>query len=368
LRFSIGRRVIRPFRMRKRGLAAAAILPITLVVTGFASASSTTVAGASSKTPNLSGVTLVLGEESSDAGPEIEASGVLKGAPYKVQFAAFQGPAPAMTAMLAGDTDATIDDGDVAVALQDASTSPTSWTASNAPIRVIALEASVSPNYVTIATKKSGITNLSQVKGHTFAYDPGSDIEAQYLLDLAHAHLKQSDVTPVIIQAANLQSTFATGATDVESTASLYAVQDVANGTARIIANQKEIGFPGLDAFIATHKALANPATKAALSDFLLRLEHFNTWYPNHIPVIANILESQQNVPAQFATQEAKLGETYLTPFTPTLLSEEQTVANTLAKAGVISHPVTVAPDYDTAFNSVINAANKKYGVPKGAS
>jgi sulfonate transport system substrate-binding protein len=343
-------------------------LTIAALLTGAVALAASTVtvataAPAVASKPNLSGVTLVFGQETAALEPEIAASGVLKGAPYKVQYVTVSGPAAAGAAMLAGDTDGTIDDGDSGAAvLQAADSQP--WTAANAQVRVVALEKEVYPDLVTIATTKSGITKLCQVKGHTFAYDPGAIIETQYLMDLVSCHLTQSDVKPVVITAATLQSTFASGAVDVESSALSYAVPDVANGTARIIATQKQVGLLGDGSVIATHATLANPAKKAALTDFLARYAEFDAWYGKHLSTVTNILESDLDVAPADAPDQAKYGTVYLSPTTPAILKYEQKIANLEASAGMISHQINITPGFDTSFNSVITAADAKYGIP----
>lgn len=364
-------RPIPPRALRKRVLAAGMALCSSVVLGSWGAAASATTAPAratlTSSKVDLSGVTLRLGQITPIESAEIQASGVLNGTPYQVSWSTFLGPAPLMTALLANDVDAGINFGDVSVTLANAD-SGTAWTKADAPVKTIAVEDSVTPPYETIATTSSGITKLSQIKGKRFAYDPGGNIQAQYLLDLKKAKLTPSDVSPVVIQAATLESTFQAGATDVESTSTSTALPLVEAGTARVIATQKSVGLPGLDAFVASAQALQDPAKKAAFANLLTRLSKFYAWYAKHTSTVAGLLESVNNVPTQYAEQEAKLGESYFIPTTPAVLAEEQNLASTLVEGGVITTKVEVAAQYDTAFNNVIEAADAKYGVPKAST
>jgi sulfonate transport system substrate-binding protein len=334
---------------------------VALVATGA-------VAASAKQAINLSGVTIRLGQIEPMEQAEVAASGVLAGAPYTVSWSTFQGPSPMMAALLSGAIDAGANFGDVSVTLANAASAVGGkpWSVVDAPVKTIGVEGSVYPFYETIASTSSGITKLSQIKGHTFVYDVGGNIQAQYLLDLAKAHLKPSDVKPVIVQAAALGSTFQAGDGDVVSEAASQVAPFLADGSARVISTEKDIGLPGLDAFVASTHAIADPARRAALADLLTRLTRFYAWYAKHLPAIASILQSVADVPAQYALQEAKLGENYFEPATPAVYAEEQSLAGTLTTGGVITTKVNVKAQYDSTFNSVISAANKKYGIPKG--
>jgi sulfonate transport system substrate-binding protein len=312
-------------------------------------------------------VRLRLGQITAIQAAELKASGVFDGAPYKLTYSTFQGPAPLMAALLSDAVDAGINFGDVSVTLANAN-SANVWTATNAPAKTIAVEATTTPIYETIATTKSGITSLSQIKGKKFAYNNGGNIQAQYLLDLKKAGLKPPDVKPIIIQAATQGSTFSAGATDVLSTSTGVAIPFLAKGTAHVIATQKDIGLPGLNAFVASSKALADPAKNAALRDVLARFAKFYVWYGANIPTVANLLQSVQNVPAEYATAEAKATESYFVPTTSSVLDQEQSLADTLNAGDVITKKVDVSTQYDQSFNNVITAANQKYGIPKATS
>lgn len=349
--------------IRRITAACLLVVPLALIGAGAVSASP-------SKAVNLSGVTINLGQIGPTEQPEVAASGVLDGAPYTVNWSTFQGPSPMMAALLSGAIDAGANFGDVSVTLANAAAAAggNPWTVLNAPVKTIGVEGFVYPSYETLASTKSGITKLSQIKGHSFIYDVGGNIQAQYLLDLAAAHLKPTDVTPVIVQATALGSTFEAGDGDVVSESASQVVPYLADGSARVISTEKDVGLPGLDAFVASTHAISNPAKRAALSDLLARLAKFYAWYPKHLPKMASILESASEVPAQYALQEAKLGETYFEASTPAIYNEEQKLAAALTAGGVITTTVNVKAQYDSTFNGVIAAANKKYGIPGGGA
>ncbi|MGD0198525.1 MAG: hypothetical protein ABSC56_11565 [Solirubrobacteraceae bacterium] len=320
---------------------------------------------ATSKHINLSGVTLNLGAIFATEEQQIEASGVLDGAPYKISWSVFPSPSPVLAAVQSGALDAGINLGDAGVELADASGTP--WTAADAPIKVIGVYPTVHPDIETIATTASGITKLSQIKGKSFVYDVGGDTEEEYLFDLTYEHLTPADVTPIIVPAADLVSTFQSGNGQVFAGPATSFLPLIDSGAARVISTSKQVGVPALGAVIANSASLANPAKAAALKDFMGRLTEFWVWYSKHISQDATIQETAADVPAQYSTAIAVAGEGYLVPITKSIVTEEQTAANALHTAGTIDTGINVAPLFDTAFNSEVIAAEKKYGVPQGA-
>lgn len=363
---------IRAFTRGRRGAVAVLALSLGLTAAACSSSGGSTAAAptsgaAAAATPDLSKVTLRLGQITASESAQIKASGIFDDTPYKVSWSTFAGPAPMMTALLANAIDAGANFGDVSVTLANANGSAP-WTAANAPAKTIGVLATTYPIYETIATTKSGITSLADIKGKRYAYNNGGNIQAQYLLDLKKAGLTPDDVKPIVIQAATQGSTFAAGATDVLSTSTSVAVPFIAEGTARVIATQNDIGLPGLNAFVASTRALKDPAKRAAFSDVLTRLTKFYAWYPKNLPALAKLSETVGNVPAKYSLEEAKAGSSYLTPTTQEIITKEQALADLLVEGGVIKTKVDVSAQYDQSFNAVISAGNAANGVPQATS
>ncbi|SNQ49835.1 Nitrate/sulfonate/bicarbonate ABC transporter periplasmic ligand-binding protein [Frankia canadensis] len=360
---------IRMLTRRRRGAVAAVVaLVLTLAACSSSGGSHSSGSGGSATAaPDLSKVTLKLGQITASEAAQIKLSGVFDDTPYKVSWSTFAGPAPMMTALLAGAIDAGANFGDVSVTLANANSS-TPWTADNAPAKTIGVLATTHPLYQTIATTSSGITSLDDLRGKRFAYNNGGNIQAQYLLDLKKAGLTPADVKPIVIQAATQGSTFAAGATDVLSTSAGVAVPFLAEGKARVIATQNDIGLPGLNAFVASTKALKDPAKRAAFADVLTRLTKFYAWYAKNLPAVAKQSESVSNVPAKYSLEEAKYAGSYLVPTTPDIIAKEQALADLLVEGGVIKSKVDVSAQYDQSFNSVISAGNAVNGIPRATS
>jgi sulfonate transport system substrate-binding protein len=345
---------------------AAGVVATLLAACSSAGASISAATSITTATPSTAGVTLTLGQQGSSMQAEVEASGVLKGAPYKVNWATFSGPTGVIAAFDAKGIDLGIL-GDTSLILKQAN-SATPWTAATVPYKNVAVYGSIVadqyPVFVTLASKSSGITDASQLRGKKWAYVPGGNTNLMYLLSLKAAGLAPTDIKPVILQDfTSLGTALANNQIDAASLPRANALGALAAG-AHVIYTGAQVGVPGVNTWASPVAVLADPRKAAAIGDLLTRFVAFYAWYSkNPNAVAAALVKSVKQTPT-VAAYNASAGQSRFFPIDDALFKIEQPVAAALATGGLTKTSVDVTLEYDDRYNALISAAEQKLGVP----
>jgi sulfonate transport system substrate-binding protein len=345
------------------GSAAAVASSSSAPATAVASSAGTAASGTAT---DLSGVTLTLGQQGSSMQAEVEASGVLKGAPYKVNWATFSGPTGVIAAFDAKGIDLGIL-GDTSLILKQAN-SATPWTAATVPYKNVAVYGSIVadkyPVFVTLASKSSGITSASQLKGKKWAYVPGGNTNLMYLLSLKAAGLAPTDIKPVILQDfTSLGTALANNQIDAASLPRANALGALAAG-AQVIYTGAQVGVPGINTWAAPVAVLADPRKAAAIGDLLTRFVAFYAWYSKNPDAVTSALVKSVKQTQTVAAYNAVAGQSRFFPIDDALFTIEQPVAAALAAGGLTKSSVDVTLEYDNRYNALISAAEQRLGIP----
>lgn len=356
----------KPHRRIVAGLVVALTATVLAACTSSSNASSNgdSSSGAGAGGGADSGLTITIGQQGAQTGAEVDASGVLDGAPYKVKWATFSGPTNVIAAFDAKGIDLGLL-GDTSLILNQANSS-VSWAKGDAPYQNVAIYGSIVadkyPTFVTLASKKSGITSGSDLKGKKWAYVPGGNTNLAYLLSLKAAGLTPTDIKPVILQDfTSIGNAVASGQVDVGSMPSANAQGAIAAG-ARVIYNGAQVGVPGINTWAAPKAVLADAGKAAAISDFLTRLVSFWDWYTKNPDKVQKVLEDSVKQSPEVAKYNSLAGQSRFFPIDDAYFTIEQPVSQTLADGGLIKKPVEVPLEYDTRFNDALAAASQKVG------
>jgi sulfonate transport system substrate-binding protein len=349
-----------------RAATAAAAASSGPASTPASSAGSSADPGTSGAATDLSGVTLTLGQQGSSMQAEVEASGVLKGAPYKVNWATFSGPTGVIAAFDAKGIDLGIL-GDTSLILKQAN-SATPWTAATVPYKNVAVYGSIVadkyPVFVTLASKSSGITSASQLRGKKWAYVPGGNTNLMYLLSLKAAGLAPTDIKPVILQDfTSLGTALANNQIDAASLPRANALGALAAG-AQVIYTGAQVGVPGINTWAAPVAVLADPRKAAAIGDLLTRFVSFYAWYSKNPDAVTSALVKSVKQTQTVAAYNAVAGQSRFFPIDDALFTIEQPVAAALAAGGLTKSSVDVTLEYDNRYNALISVAEQKLGIP----
>jgi len=289
----------------------------------------------------------------------IEASGVLKGAPFDVEWENLTGPAANLQALYAGAIDLG-HMGDTSLTIEQANAS-SDWTKDNAPLAIVAgWRNNYDPKYeplVTAVRTSANIDTLADLKGHSWANNFGGYNYAQYLVSLVKAGLTEDDIQPKqFADSATSAAAFDDGQVDVYSGSHASILPALQSGDAKILLDDKDTAIPALNVWATTRADLNDPKKDAALKDFFQRMSGYWAWHDSHESEAESIIEKQLKVDATRAAFEYQVRSGAFWQFGTTLIKEEQAIAQTLYDGKAIDKLPDVSVEFDPRYNDVQKA------------
>ncbi|MFG1477965.1 ABC transporter substrate-binding protein [Xanthobacter sp. V4C-4] len=305
-------------------------------------------------------VKLLVGYQDLTVPSTVEASKVLEGAPYEVQWVILPGPAAQLSALYSknidvghmGDTSLIIEQGK---AKED-------WKAENPPLQIVAGWRATDAKYppiVTVARADAGINTPADLRGKKWAYNFGGFNYLQYVLTGLKAGLTPKDYEPVQLGDQNATAAaFNSGRVDAYSGSIAPVAEGIEKGTAKVIVTSDDLAIPALNVFTARGDVLKDPAKTAALADFLARVRAHWDWYGKHLDTVEQIyIDKVKQTPTR-----AKLTALYqnatFQPLDDALAQREQKIADILFEAGAIPKKIDVNVEFNRAFNAATTGGN----------
>lgn len=324
---------------------AALVLPAGLAA-GLVLGTGITGSGAATKTVSLSGVTLNFGDQLKEYQTIFAATNALQGAPYKVNWSNFIGGPP----VIAAETGGSVDLGDMAE-------TPTIFAQSAGdPVKVVAVTQGANPKispYDIVVPANSPIKSAAQLRGQTVAVQEGT-VEQYFLVQyLAKNHIPYSAV-----QLSNLPVTSASTAVTNGQVAAAVISQpltalDQATGKVRVLATGA--GYLQVLGYLtASNDALANPQKAAALQDFIKRFYRASAILRKDPLLAAETYVKTYGVTLAVAKAAVASVQAVGTPITPSIISYQQTEANTFQKLGLVPSTLNVKSIFDLPFNKIV--------------
>lgn len=236
---------------------------------------------------DLSKVTLVLGDQVNLLRSKAEAAGVLDGAPYKIEWASFQGAAPLFEAVVSGDVDTAM----------AADTPALAAAAGGARVKVVAASVSSPKAVAILVPPNSPILSVADLKGRTVIVSSARGSVAHYLLfgALREAGLSIDDIKTGFMLPGDAAVAFSSGQIEAWATFGTYQAGAELRG-ARVLRDGVGINS-GIGVIAAADAALANAGKRAALADVLQRLARSNVWANDHPLEYARVFERITRLP-----------------------------------------------------------------------
>jgi sulfonate transport system substrate-binding protein len=343
-------------RLARLGALGAGLLAIVVLASACSSSSggggdkSGSPTGSSSgAAPDLSGVTLRVGQTGwATTQSVLDIAGESPTA-YKVDWSVFSGGDKQMQALIAGALD-------VATASE---IPPIFAAAASTPnFKEVAVQQSNTLQQEVLVPKGSSITSISGLKGKKVAYVQSTT--AQYFLYelLKQAGLDWTDITPVALAPADGVSALSSGSVDALATYGNSVIAVHSAGGTTIGSGQKILSgnFP----WIASDSLLANPAQSAALVDLLSRINIAYAKIHNDPSLAQQYAQAtnkatQQDVSLALSTYQAGEAQRPTTVLTASdaAIKSQQSVATAFTDLGTIPK-VDVSTLWSTALNSAL--------------
>ncbi|MFT4211687.1 MAG: PhnD/SsuA/transferrin family substrate-binding protein [Microbacterium sp.] len=339
---------------------------ITAAVTAFAvaalagcSASPTSSSTESDGSIDLSGVTLNIGLIDAVTQQLFTDSGLFDDVPYTLN--ASVGTFPDLAAGLnSGQFDVAFYG--VTTPVNQAGNDPTSWTAENAPIKLIGGwspdQTGEYPWFGVAVSTASGIDSIEDIEGHSIASSTSGDAYPSYLALLDQAGLTEDDITDYAFSTTPEQvSAFATGQADVFVGSFASIATQIESGDAKILITSRELGVPVLKGIAVKTTTLDDAAKVAAIEDWYGRYnELLTTYWDSHEEQIEGLYESlSQQTPELAAYNWNSVKGSHARTFDDVLYDGVQYNADLFYQFGAAKYEVSdVSVFFDDRFEQTI--------------
>ncbi|KTS71327.1 nitrate ABC transporter substrate-binding protein [Pseudomonas oryzihabitans] len=289
--------------------------------------------GQAQAAPDLSGVTLVLGDQARGLRAMMDAAGSLEGAPYRYRWANFQGAAPLFEAQRVGAVDTSYA-GDLPVLMA---------ASGGVPLKLIATNVGFPQANGLLVQRDSPIRSVRDLKGHTVVVSSAKGSISQHLLyaALEEAGLKREDVTVKFVLPTDASAAFNAGQIEAWATFDPYLGIAEQHG-ARLLRDGEGL-TTALGFLTATSASLEDPAKRAAIADFAGRLAQARAWAVAHPQDYARIYAELTRLPEGAAAAISARTSHGLRPVQPTDVAAVQKVADLFSQLQVLPKPVDVA-------------------------
>lgn len=289
---------------------------------------------------DLSGVTLVLGDQAKGLRTVVEAANALEGIDYKVEWANFQGAAPLFEALRAG-----------AVDLGPAGDTPVLAAATGGtPLRIVAVRRSQSRSIAILVPADSAIRSVADLKGRNVVVSSARGSIAQYLLirALANAGVDERDVNVGFVLPTDALAAFNAGKIEAWATFGIYQAFAEQQG-ARVLISGEGINS-GLTFITASDEVLGDPLKRKALGDVLQRFAKAFEWARQNPEEYARVFARVNDIPLDVSQRLRSWGDESLLPVEPRDVQALQQVDDLFVEKKIFPHRVDVEKLTDTAL------------------
>ncbi len=296
------------------------------------------------KGPDLSDVTLRVGDQQSDSKLQLilRGSGEEAKAPYKIAWTVSQNGPVMIAAMTGGSLD-----------IGKMSETPLVFAqAAGSPIKVVyaAKPADRATSSLAIVVNKdSKIKKIADLKGKKVGYSPGTVL--QYLLAnaLDSVGLKLSDVQ--LVTATPGVDLLATGDADAVLTGDPSMSGNLQAGTTRILASGAKY-TPGFHYLVARKGALDDPKLSAAMGDFVKRVARAEKWFNDHPGEAAKLVATQSKLTVPIAKTVNTRAPLSYGPITADVIAAQQEESDFFFAQGTIKAKLDAKALFDNRYGT----------------
>lgn len=283
-------------------------------------------------------VTLRVGDQNYyNVRASVEASGVLKDAPYTVDWKHFQSAAPVAEGLDAGALDLGFlgDSGFLFLA------------AKGAPVKLIGVSRQNPDTIALLVPKDSPAKTIADLKGKKVAYWPGAWSQQLTLRALEKAGLPKDYVEFVKLMPIDAAAALPQGSIDAFPVWEPYISQQIVFSGARPILSARDL-MPGLSS-IGAYGPSIEPK-RAEIADFLGRVQKAREWVQAHKSEYAAIWAQKANLDPAVSKHWIDQADMSVGPVDAGAIKDYQGTADFLVETGALPKALDVKPLIDTSF------------------
>ena len=284
---------------------------------------------------------LRIGDQKGNAQAVMEAAGVLKDVPYKIEWKEFAAAAPLLEALGA----AAIDVGLVGDA-------PFTFAAAaNVPAKAIAAIRQSREGLAILVPENSPIKSIDDLRGKKIATGRGSIGHQLVLAALAAKGWAAGDVQLLFLAPSDAKIAYSQGSVDAWSTWEPYVSQEEVLFKARRVISGEGL-TPGLSFVVATPDAIRDK--RAALEDFVKRLTAARAWSQDHVEGYAETWGRLMNIPSAVAVNWLQRARIRIVPIDDAVVTDEQKTIDLYFNSGLIKQKLDASGVVDRSFSDTI--------------
>lgn len=292
---------------------------------------------------DLSKVTLIVGDQKGGSKALLTAAGLLDDVEYDVEWKEFTSGPPLLEALSSG----AIHVGGVG------NTPPIFAAAGQAEFQAIQAATYGGTGDAIVVPPGSAITSVADLKGKTVGVAEGSSANYHLLAQLQKAGLSISDVEVKDLQPGDALTAFDAGHLDAWAIWEPFTSQGEIEAGAEVIANGTDL-VNGLVFQAASNEALEDPATTAALQDYVGRIAKAQVWSRTHQEEWAKAWAAETGLPEDVTRAAVGKRRIELVPIDQAVIDSEQEMADTFVDSGLLPEKFDVAPYFSDEFNEYV--------------
>ena len=287
---------------------------------------------------------LRVGDQKGNAQAVMEAAGVLKDVPYKVEWKEFVAAAPLLEALGAG----AIDTGLVGDA-------PFTFAAAaNVPVKAITAIRQSREGLAILVPENSLIRSFDDLRGKKIATGRGSIGHQLILAALEAKGWTTNEVQLVFLAPSDAKLAYSQGSVDAWSTWEPYVSQEEVLFKSRTVITGEGL-TPGLSFTVATPSAIRDK--RDALVDFVKRLTAARAWSQSHVEGYAETWGKLMNIPPAVAVNWLSRAKITIAPIDDAVIADEQKTIDLYFRAGLIKQKLDAGAIVDRSFSEAIAKA-----------
>jgi len=284
---------------------------------------------------------LRVGDQKGNSQAVMEAAGMLKDVPYRIEWKEFAAAAPLLEALGAG----AIDTGLVGDA-------PFTFAAAaNVPVKAIAAVRQSREGLAILVPETSAIHSFDDLRGKKIATGRGSIGHQLILAALQSKGWTATDVQLVFLAPSDAKVAYTQGSVDAWSTWEPYVSQEEVLFKSRRVITAEGL-TPGLSFEVATPAAIRDK--REALQDFVRRLAAARAWSLGNINSYAEAWGKLMNIPTAVPLNWLARAKIRIAPIDDAVVADEQKTIDLYFRSGLIREKLDASDVVDRSFSDVI--------------
>ena len=285
--------------------------------------------------------TLRVGDQKGNSQAVMEAAGVLRDVPYKIEWKEFPAAAPLLEALGAG----AIETGLVGDA-------PFTFAAAaNVPVKAIGAIRQSREGLAILVPHESHIHDFDDLKGKKIATGRGSIGHQLILAALEARGWSPGDVQIVFLAPSDAKVAYTQGSVDAWATWEPYVSQEEVLFQSRFLITAEGL-LPGLSFEVASPNAIRDK--RPELEDFLRRLTAARLWSLTHVNAYAEAWGKLMNIPPAVPLNWLGRAKIQIAPIDDGVVADEQQTIDLYFRSGLIKQKLNAADIVDRSFAEAI--------------